>query len=192
MTPTTDEPTYGTGQLYKKHGAYYGRWRTSDGRKLNRRIGAVRPPGTEGSRPALRRSAVSGVCRKRKSRRPGGPWRRRGSPSTEASTRYAGSSRWRGHASPTWRDCARCSGSRSLRGSGERPSSKVKTADVEALASAMLASGLKPKTVHNVLVFLHGVFEHAIDRGWTHENPVRRAASRSGDGRGTRTQISSS
>ena len=32
---------YGTGQLYVKHGAYYGRWRTLDGRKLNRRIGRV-------------------------------------------------------------------------------------------------------------------------------------------------------
>ena len=36
---------YGTGQLYEKHGAYYGRWRTSDGRKLNRKLGAVRRPG---------------------------------------------------------------------------------------------------------------------------------------------------
>jgi hypothetical protein len=24
--------SYGTGQLYEKHGAYYGRWRTSDAR----------------------------------------------------------------------------------------------------------------------------------------------------------------
>lgn len=40
----------------------------------------------------------------------------------------------------------------------------------------MVASGLKHKSVHNVLVFLHGVFEHAIDRGWTRDNPVRRAA----------------
>lgn len=36
---------YGTGQLYEKHGAYYGRWRTSDGQKLNRKLGAVRRPG---------------------------------------------------------------------------------------------------------------------------------------------------
>ena len=27
------------GSLYEKHGAYYGRWRTPDGRLLNRRIG---------------------------------------------------------------------------------------------------------------------------------------------------------
>ena len=29
----------GTGSLYEKHGAYYGRWRAFDGRQLNRRIG---------------------------------------------------------------------------------------------------------------------------------------------------------
>ncbi len=34
--------TYGTGSLVEKHGAYYGRWRTSDGRRLNRRIGPLR------------------------------------------------------------------------------------------------------------------------------------------------------
>ncbi len=34
------------GQLYVKHGAYYGRWRSATGRSLNRRIGLVRAPGT--------------------------------------------------------------------------------------------------------------------------------------------------
>ena len=32
----------GTGSLYEKHGAYYGRWRTLDGRQLNRKIGPIR------------------------------------------------------------------------------------------------------------------------------------------------------
>lgn len=40
----------------------------------------------------------------------------------------------------------------------------------------MLGSGLSPKTVRNVMSFLHSVFEHAIDLGWCRENPVRRAA----------------
>ena len=35
---------YGTGELYEKHGSYYGRWRTSDGRKLNRKVGPVQAP----------------------------------------------------------------------------------------------------------------------------------------------------
>jgi hypothetical protein len=36
---------YGTGHLYEKHGSYYGRWRTLDGRLVNRLIGPIRPPG---------------------------------------------------------------------------------------------------------------------------------------------------
>src|SRR4051812_23460657 len=37
--------SYGTGQLYTKHGAWYGRWRTGDGQRLNRRVGPVRSVG---------------------------------------------------------------------------------------------------------------------------------------------------
>lgn len=38
---------YGTGSLMQKHGAWYGRWRLPDGRRLSRRIGPVREPGTD-------------------------------------------------------------------------------------------------------------------------------------------------
>jgi hypothetical protein len=34
----------GTGHLYEKYGYHYGRWRTLDGRLLNRLIGPVRTP----------------------------------------------------------------------------------------------------------------------------------------------------
>jgi hypothetical protein len=40
----------------------------------------------------------------------------------------------------------------------------------------MLASGSAPKTVRNVMTFVHSVFEEAIRLGWVSENPVRRAA----------------
>ena len=53
---------------------------------------------------------------------------------------------------------------------------KVSTAQIEALATTMLDGGLAPKTVRNVLTFTHSVFEHAIAKGWCHENPVRYAA----------------
>jgi len=35
----------GAGHIYGKWGRYYGRWRTLDGRLLNRKIGSVRTPG---------------------------------------------------------------------------------------------------------------------------------------------------
>jgi hypothetical protein len=37
---------------------------------------------------------------------------------------------------------------------------KVSTAQIEALAGAMLDGGLAPKTVRNNLTFTHSVFEH--------------------------------
>jgi integrase len=40
------QAAYGTGQLYLKWGSWYGRWRTSDGRRLNRRLGPVRELGS--------------------------------------------------------------------------------------------------------------------------------------------------
>ncbi|MGN6170032.1 MAG: hypothetical protein ACTHQQ_17955, partial [Solirubrobacteraceae bacterium] len=59
---------------------------------------------------------------------------------------------------------------------GALPVTELTTGHVEALAAAMLEAGLAPKTVRNVLTFLHSVFEHALDRGLVRENPVRRAA----------------
>src|ERR1035437_7513933 len=53
--------------------------------------------------------------------------------------------------------------------------SDVTTAHVETLAGSMLRDGLSPKTVRNVMTFLHSIFEHALDRGAIRENPVRRA-----------------
>jgi len=68
---------------------------------------------------------------------------------------------------------------------GDKAIDRVTVADVETVAAAMLDAGLAPKTVRNVLTFLHSVFEHAIDRGWASQNPVRRASRpkrrRSGD-----------
>jgi hypothetical protein len=36
----------GAGSIYIKHGAYYRRWRTVEGGMTNRKLGAVRRPGT--------------------------------------------------------------------------------------------------------------------------------------------------
>jgi integrase len=38
--------SYGSGSVYVKHGAYYGRWVTPDGGRTNRRLGLMRKPGT--------------------------------------------------------------------------------------------------------------------------------------------------
>jgi integrase len=65
---------------------------------------------------------------------------------------------------------------------GKRPVTEVTTQDVEAFARALIKRGLSPKTVRDTVKFLHSMYEHAIDLGWTRENPARRAA-RPGRGR---------
>ena len=43
----------GTGHLYEKWGSYYGRWRTLDGRNVNRIVGPVRTPGSADGLPRV-------------------------------------------------------------------------------------------------------------------------------------------
>ena len=51
----------GSGQLYEKWGSYYGRWRTPDGRRLNRKLGQVR---TKGSSDGLTRAQAEQAFRR--------------------------------------------------------------------------------------------------------------------------------
>lgn len=39
--------SYSTGSLFKKHGAWYGRWHLPDGRRVSRRLGPIRAPGSD-------------------------------------------------------------------------------------------------------------------------------------------------
>lgn len=177
--------SYGTGHVYEKHGAYYGRWRTTDGRLLNRKLGRVRSTGSADglTRPQAEKE-FRRVQRDEEPRpRPGAPERqftlldasaalRRRLALEGARTSYLQNceSMERVHLAPTL---------------GDRRLETIKRADVEALASRMLASGRQPKTVRNLLTFLYSVFEHGLERGWCHENPVRKAMRprrrRSGD-----------
>jgi integrase len=160
---------YGTGQLYLKHGSYYGRWRTLDGRKLNRKIGTVAAISrTEAERQFRkiqeseeRRPIRAGVERRTLDEVIDSLRRSKAVEGARKSYLQNCESMQRVHVSP----CL-----------GTKPVERVTISDIESMAAAMLTSGLAPKTVRNVLTFLHSVFEHAIDRGWTTHNPVRRAS----------------
>jgi integrase len=165
----------GTGHLYEKWGSYYGRWRTLDGRFLNRRVGPVRTPGES---DGLTRSQAEREFRRIQDAEERRPRPVRGAvvptvdeivASLRQKLRLSGArpsylegceSMQRVHISPQF---------------GSSPITDVSTAHIEALAGAMLKNGLAPKTVRNVMTFLHSVFEHAVDRGAISENPVRRA-----------------
>jgi integrase len=174
--------SYGTGQLYEKQGAYFGRWRTPDGRRVNRRVGPVREQGTTSGltrkqaerefrrmqheedrdpRPAhdAEVPSVDEVANLLRQRLALGGARRSYLEGCESMQRV--------HISPRY---------------GRMPVTNVNTAHVESMASTMLRSGLAPKTVRNVITFMHAIFEDAIERGLIRENPVRKAA-RPGRGR---------
>jgi integrase len=168
--------TYGSGRLYIKSGSYYARWRTPDGRYVNRKIGRVRAPGEKDgvTRPASERAVRRMVELESLRRTPAIVERSRtvdevadavreriALEGARLSYRQNCESMQRIHISP---------------GIGARRIDAVTQDDVERLAAAMMRKGLAPKTVRNVMTFLYGVFAHAEARGWVERNPVSRAA----------------
>jgi integrase len=165
----------GTGHLYEKWGSYYGRWRTLDGRNVNRIVGPIRTPGSTDGLTRTQAERAFRLLQDAEERAPR-PARGQAIPTVDDVTdslrqklalRGARRSYLEGcesmqriHLSPRFGDTA---------------VSEVTTAHVEALATAMLKTGRAPKTVRNVMTFLHSVFEEALDRGLIRENPVRRA-----------------
>ena len=175
----------GTGHLYEKHGSHYGRWRTLDGRLLNRKVGAIRTPG---SREGLTDAQAEREFRKMQSeeeRRPR-PVRGADTPTVDdAADSLRRKQKLEGARKSYQEGCESMQRVHISPRLGSLPVTKVSKAHVEALATAMLEKGLSPKTVRNVLSFLYSVFEHAIDEEWCKENPVQRATKpgrrRSGD-----------
>jgi integrase len=167
--------TYGTGGLYESHGSYYGRWRTLDGRQLHRLIGRVRPAG---SKDGLTRAQAEAAFRRMQDAEERAPRPARGAvvPTVDDVTDSLRKKlRLRGLRRSYLEGCESMQRVHISPRLGSKPVSEVTTAHIEALASAMLDRGLAPKTVRNVMTFLHSIFEHAIDRRLMRENPVRRA-----------------
>jgi integrase len=176
---------YGSGHVYEKWGAYYGRWRTPDGRHLNRRLGPKRSKGgSDGLTRAEAAHAFRRVQAEEASRKPVDPVveivtvdqaagrlrERIAIEGARLSYRQNCESMQRVHISPAM---------------GKRKVAAVTTEDIERLASRMLSRGSSPKTVRNVMTFLHSVFGLAVKKGWAPSNPVEDAARprrrRSGD-----------
>jgi integrase len=175
----------GTGHLYEKWGSHYGRWRTLDGRLLNRKVGSIRAPG---GREGLTQTQAERAFRKMQEDEERTP-RRMSRADTPSVDDVADSLRRKQKlegARKSYRE--NCESMQRVHISprlGSLPVTNVTRAHVEALGTAMLEKKLAPKTVRNTLSFLHSVFEHAIDEGFSKENPARRAVRpgrrRSGD-----------
>jgi integrase len=165
----------GTGHLYEKSGSYYGRWRALDGRLLNRKIGKVK---SLGERDGLTRGQAERAFRGMQEEENHNPRPAHGAqvPSVnEVADSLRELLELRGRRRSYRENCEYMQRVHIAPFMGERKISDVQRGDVEALTRALLKRGLAPKSVRNILGFLHGVFEHAIDERLIRENPVRRA-----------------
>jgi integrase len=176
---------YGTGHIYEKSGAYYGRWHTPDGRRRNRRLGPKRAPGSsEGLTRAMAERALRKAQESELTAVPPAD-DARGRTVDDATNALRERLELRGARKSYRQNCESMQRVHISPAVGSRLVAEVTTADVEALARAMLRRGLAPMSVRNIITFLHSVFGLAVDRGWCLSNPVARAAwprrRRSGD-----------
>ena len=128
----------GTGHLYEKHGSHYGRWRTLDGRLLNRKVGAIRTPG---SREGLTDAQAEREFRKMQSeeeRRPR-PVRGADTPTVDdAADSLRRKQKLEGARKSYQEGCESMQRVHISPRLGSLPVTKVSKAHVEALATAML------------------------------------------------------
>jgi hypothetical protein len=182
----------GTGHLYEKYGSYYGRWRTLDGRLLNRLIGPARTPGES---DGLTRSQAERAFRKLQEAEEGSPRPVRGA-TVPSLDEVADSLRrrlaLRGARRSYLEGCESMQRVHLSPRLGATAVSELTTGHVEALAAAMLEAGLAPKTVRNVLTFLHSVSSMRSTAAWSARTRSAARHCRAGGGRATPIPICSS
>jgi integrase len=164
--------SYGTGSLYERAGNWYGRWWV-DGRRVKRKLGPVR---TAGTREGLTRAQAERELRRRieaEAPAPAVPQRLTVQQAGERLIRHLVTlgrkrstvegydSYLRVHLAPYFAD---------------RPLEAIDRDDVEAFMAHCRRNGQSVKSTLNYVGLLHGIFDHAIDRGWTRDNPCKRAA----------------
>jgi integrase len=176
MTPQASaRRRHGTGHVYEKYGSFYGRWRTADGRLLNRRVGRVR---LQGSTDGLTRAQAERYFRKLQEEEDVNPRPEPGAPAPtvdELATSLRERLELRGVRKSYLENCEYMQRVHVRPLIGDRGAADVQRGDVEAFGRMLLKRKLSPKSVRNMMGFLHAVFEHGIDRGYLRENPSRRA-----------------
>jgi integrase len=160
--------TYGSGTIYAKHGAWYGRWLTAEGGRANRKLGPIRAPG-----------APDGLTRKDAEDRLRdlmGEVEQVSSPTRTVadagvrllehlealgrskSHRETVESHLRVHINPAL---------------GRLPIDRLDDERITRLAAEMRRAGRAAKTIRNVLSTLHSVCDLAVRRRWCASNPCR-------------------
>jgi integrase len=161
---------YGTGSVFQKRTAWYGKWRVRD-RQVTRKLGPIRAPG---SRDGLTRTMAEARLRKLMSEATLPPVAERVTVAEagerlirqlttrgrKVSTTAGYQSYLRVHLGPYF---------------GEKPIARITKDDVEEFALACLEHGQSVKSTRNYLGLLHSIFDFALRHGWVVENPCRTA-----------------
>ena len=165
----TSRRSYGSGSLYQSSGNWYGRW-YSDGRRVKRKIGPVRTPG---SREGFTRAQAEREMRRRIEAELPAPTvvdrltvgdagarllAHLESLGRKRSTLQSYESFLRVHLAPHF---------------GERPLARIGRDDVEGFIATARRNGQSVKSTLNLVGLLHGIFEYAIRRGWATANPCK-------------------
>ena len=164
---------YGTGRIFIKHDAYYGSWRTAEGKRTTRKLGMVRKGRSDG----LSKTQAEGVLREMiiadASRPHGGP-----QPPTirELGTALVARLQADGRK-PSHIESVRYHLSKHIVPLlGDLPANDVDERDVRRLVDRMLRDGKAPKTVRNVAGTLHSVLRLAVEQSVIDRNPCDMAS----------------
>jgi integrase len=158
--------TRGTGEVYVKYGAYYGRWWTPAGGRTNRKLGPVRRPGSSDgltrtqAEKRLRElmAAIQNTTDPTRTVATAGRalLERLEARSSAKSHLETVESHLRVHIVPFF---------------GDKALDRIDEDDVTRFALRLRRAGRAPKTVRNVVSTLHSVFEVARRRRWIATNP---------------------
>jgi integrase len=166
-----EQAAYGSGSLYEKRGAWYGRWRDAAGGQFNRKVGCKRTPGerdgltrkqAEEKFAAMRQAEGSVTAASRVTvGEAGAAWLLR-LEAQGAKKSYVESveSIVRVHLGPYF---------------ATRGLHKIDEDDVERYVAVKRRQGLAPKTIRNHLGALHSIFQLGQRRKWCAGNAVKLA-----------------
>jgi integrase len=166
--------SYGTGSLTTRRDrngreTWYGSWMTG-GRRVKRRLGLKRPPGTS---DGLTRKQAEAELRRQIADDIVGVAGAQRRTIEEAGALYVEHLEQVMRRKRTTIEDYRCHLRRHLVPFfGERPLDRILPADVERYLRSKIAGGLAPTTVVHHVTFLGGLFRFAIKRGWASSNPV--------------------
>ena len=159
---------YGTGSIFEKRNAWYGKWRVRD-RQVMRKLGPIRQPGT---REGLTRKMAEARLRKLMAEVTVTPLFERMTieevgerliqqlvtKGRKVSTTVGYGSYLRVHVAPFF---------------GAKPIGDITKEDIEEFVAVCLDNDQSIKSTRNYLGFLHSVFDFALRKGWVVANPCK-------------------